>query len=202
MAVTSDGGFVVSGVSDAPPEARLRPWVFRVDANGEFDSDCPLGIDTNVMERVALTEIGDTTTPVLDAAFVPEITAAEAIDSVPEVIPQCCWVRSSLPDEVSGRGAAEPLLFVDPVTIVWERGDANQSCAFNLYRGWILDLPGSYGDCLLADIPLATNEASDPEIPPLGECWFYLVTGENSVGEGPLGWDWFGGLRENSDPCP
>jgi hypothetical protein len=125
-------------------------------------------------------------------------------DYTPAVLTQCCsFTMPGLPGEVSGPGAAEPLLFRDKETLSWEEGSAPGACFYNLYRGDLGGLgTGSYGPCLQSGIPVMENFATDPTPPPAGGGWLYLVTGGNAFGEGPLGDDSAGNPRGISPPCP
>ena len=101
------------------------------------------------------------------------------------------------PGEVSPRGAVVPLLFLDRDTLVWEDGTPSDSAAFNLYRGMLEALPGGdYGACFAGD--LADNWTTDPSDPPQSGAWFYLVTGVNPVGEGPMAAIIIGGLASST----
>ena len=105
------------------------------------------------------------------------------------------------PTEVSPPGAEQPLIFEDRTTLRWEDGFASNADTFNLYRGEIASLAGGdYGTCFLSD--LVSPTAEDGADPPSGVGWTYLVSGENSAGEGVLGNDSFGALRPNATPCP
>lgn len=106
-----------------------------------------------------------------------------------------------VPGEVSPPGAAQPLVFTDKVTLLWEEASLSGSDWFNLYRGDVAELaPGQDGDCLEPDIP--TNTTTDSETPAPGSSFFYLVTGETAAGEGPMGSDSEGIAREPVTPCP
>ena len=80
-------------------------------------------------------------------------------------------------------------------------GGTSNSFAFHVYRGSIPDLQtADYGTCL---VPFATtNQATIAESPDHELSWFYLVTGTNTTGEGPLGTNSEGGVRTNGGPCP
>ncbi|MBP7149901.1 MAG: hypothetical protein KBD01_20430, partial [Acidobacteria bacterium] len=70
----------------------------------------------------------------------------------------------TIPLEVSPRGSAMPLVFLDQQTLRWE--DVGMNCAdtYNVYRGDVEDLPlRQYGACLQSGI--TGNTASDP-LPP------------------------------------
>ncbi len=83
-----------------------------------------------------------------------------------------------------------------------------------VYRGFVSGLaPGgvatSAADCLTpggdgvgdsdAD---GRPDLTDATAPPIGEGFWYAVTGANALGEGPLGTDSAGVLRRNDGPCP
>ncbi|MDH3283732.1 MAG: MopE-related protein [Acidobacteriota bacterium] len=104
------------------------------------------------------------------------------------------------PNEVSPPGSAEPLLFSDDVTLVWEAAGTSLSDTFSLYRGSVADLPAGYGTCLESAIP--SNTMMDLASPPSGVSWLYLVTGENCLGEGIMGRTSSGEERTNGSPCP
>jgi hypothetical protein len=90
--------------------------------------------------------------------------------------------------------------------IVWPWGP----CAdwYNLYKlttAQMTDLDGDgiaddYGSCQQPDLVL--NEAPDSTVPLAGSAGFYLVSGENTVGEGTFGFASNGGERPNAKPCP
>ncbi|HKB08959.1 MAG TPA: M64 family metallopeptidase [Candidatus Polarisedimenticolia bacterium] len=104
------------------------------------------------------------------------------------------------PREVSLPGSAEPLRFTSLDTLVWEDGPESGATSYNIYRGDVTTLTGGdYGRCLLRD--LGESTATEAAAPPAGVGWFYLVTGENSAGEGPLGFDSSGNPLVNSSPC-
>jgi Matrixin len=94
----------------------------------------------------------------------------------------------------------------DPLSLAWDaRADA---VTYNLYRGGLqtlLDTDGNgvadgYGVCLAGG--LASPATSDPSLPAAGSGFFYLVSGRNAGGEGPLGNASNGLPRPNLQPCP
>lgn len=104
------------------------------------------------------------------------------------------------PAEVSPPGSAEPLRFASRTTLIWQDASATGSFSYNLYRGELALLgPGLYGSCLEQDIDSTTT--SDSAEPTVSAGWFYLVTGENPAGEGPLGQDSQGNPRVSQAPC-
>lgn len=96
------------------------------------------------------------------------------------------------PGEVTG------LAFTDKTTLVW---DAERSVgAYDVYRGLLSSLPAGYGDCLGAAVPVETT--ADADVPPPGDCYFYLVTAVNRLAEeGTKGFDSSGAERPNPVPC-
>ena len=79
---------------------------------------------------------------------------------------------------------------------------------YNVYRytgATLIDSDGDgladdYGSCFLPDLMvLQADDASDP---PADEMHTYLITGENGVGEGGLGFATGPLERPNDNPCP
>ena len=98
------------------------------------------------------------------------------------------------PTEVRG------LVFDDDETLRWL---SNRSASlYNLYRddtGSVVG--GGYGECLQLGLSQPTTNDFDPPAP--GESFFYLVTSVNRLSEeGTKGWDSFGAVRPNPNPCP
>ena len=97
-------------------------------------------------------------------------------------------------------GEVESLGFVSKTGLQW---DAERSIgAYHVYRDLIANLRGfDYGICLQDDLP--TPEAEDTEIPPGGDCYFYLVTSENLLGEeGSKGFRSDGVSERQGTICP
>ena len=104
------------------------------------------------------------------------------------------------PGEVSSPGSASPLRFETKKRIVWEPGAASGAVRFNAYSGSLSSLPtGVYGTCLQADV--IENQLDTIGLLPPGTGRFYLVTGENSLGEGTMGTDSAGQSRAPAAPC-
>jgi hypothetical protein len=61
-------------------------------------------------------------------------------------------------------------------------------------------LADDYGSCFATSLPLP--EAMDGSDPPPGWCHFYLATGVNLLGEGPMGFNSALQERPNFTPCP
>ena len=71
--------------------------------------------------------------------------------------------------------------------------------AYNVYRGSVGDLP-DYGSCYRDAVPGTSTDI--PEDPPVGQAYFYLVTGEFARGEGSAGNDSSGAPRNPKTRCP
>jgi len=106
------------------------------------------------------------------------------------------------PTEVSAPGSPEPFIFTGKKTMIWEDAAGNGVVAYNLYRGTLSDLrsAGDYGFCMQSGLP--NPSATHPFKPPVGSAYFYVVTGENSFGEGTLGYVSGGDERANTAACP
>jgi len=105
------------------------------------------------------------------------------------------------PGEVSPAGAAQPVAFATPTSIVWDAAAANGSTTFEVYRGNLAYLAlADYGACLVAG--LQQSQYDDPALPDRGDGFQYLVAGRTTGGRGPLGNDSAGTPRAPSAPCP
>jgi hypothetical protein len=89
------------------------------------------------------------------------------------------------------------LLYADTSTLAWNPEASVGS--YTLYRGLVSALASGYGSC--AQTGLAAANTADPEAPPAGDAFFYLVAAANRLSEeGSLGADSAGAPR--SAPCP
>lgn len=96
-------------------------------------------------------------------------------------------------------GEVRNLRFGNVQTLAWD--PESSIGTYNLYRGAIGTLPGTYGACLQAGLTAAS--ATDASAPPSGGSWFYLVTAENRLREeGTKGLRSNGAERGNGAPCP
>lgn len=96
-------------------------------------------------------------------------------------------------------GPVGGLNFATPSGFTW---DSEPSAGtYNLYRGVLNGLPGTYGSCNQSGLQnTGWIEAADPAP---GQGWFYLVTVENRLlEEGTKGYTSGGVERSNSSPCP
>ena len=91
-------------------------------------------------------------------------------------------------------------MFFGPDALVWEDAEYAGAFTYNLYRGALPEpASGAYGECLQPDLEDLFTTVAD--VPPLSTVWFYLVSGENPAGEGPLGRDSSGDPRIAGTPC-
>lgn len=96
-------------------------------------------------------------------------------------------------------GEVHDLRFATPAELHWTR--ERSIGAYDLYRGGIGALPGTYGTCLKSAI--LSETWSDPSLPAVGSGFFYLATSVNRLGEkGTKGSDSAGTERDRSLPCP
>jgi hypothetical protein len=90
-------------------------------------------------------------------------------------------------------------MLADRQTLTWIASPA--SSVFNVYSGPISTLPGTFGGCAASRV--AGTSWADPTVPAPGTGLFYLVTGENRLGEeGTKGRTSTGAERGNPTPCP
>ncbi len=91
------------------------------------------------------------------------------------------------------------LRFSNRTTLVWNPEPSIGK--YELYRGLISSLPGTWGACFAANLASAT--APDTQAPSSGTGYFYLVTARNRLGEeGTKGTRSNGSIRTNTNPCP
>jgi hypothetical protein len=95
----------------------------------------------------------------------------------------------------------------DPSTIVWNSASgAGPGTVHDVLRGLANQFPVGSGpgeSCLAPGIAAAT--ASDPETPPVGSSYWYLVRGRNACGTGSYGFREVGGVpgaERTSTSCP
>jgi hypothetical protein len=91
------------------------------------------------------------------------------------------------------------LAFSDRSTLQWS--PERSAGTYELYRGALSTLPGSFGACLTSD--LAVETATDASSPLTGQGYFYVVTARNRLREeGPKGYRSDGSEEGNPSPCP
>jgi len=97
-------------------------------------------------------------------------------------------------------GEIAALTFEDSTTISWS-GERSAG-TFNIYRENLQNLSGgNYGQCLGGSLVQPT--LVEPDLPPLGQGFFYLASVRNRLlEEGTLGTDSLGSERTNATPCP
>lgn len=97
------------------------------------------------------------------------------------------------PSEVKG------LRFSNRTTLRWnpERSIGR----YEVYRGGIASLPGSFGTCFASG--LASETTNDAASPAKGAGYFYIVTARNTLlEEGAKGYQSSGAEESNMAPCP
>jgi hypothetical protein len=93
------------------------------------------------------------------------------------------------PDSPPPPGEVAELLLEDDgstTTLSWT--DTDRALVYNVYRGFLSDLPSQdYGGCLAPGLSKTTHSYQDLESPSVGQGFTYLVTAANTGGEGSLG---------------
>ena len=134
----------------------------------------------------------------LDA--VGDATLATALQSTTYSMDAGFVGRYAPPIEVQGLvlGPAPP--FPYPVArLTWQSQPS--AATYQVYRGALGSLPGTYGTCLIGNLSLPIT--SDTNAPPVGQGFFYMVTARNRLGEeSPKGYRSDGTLQPNPLPCP
>jgi hypothetical protein len=102
----------------------------------------------------------------------------------------------------SGPGEPPAVAFHDKVTFSWEPS-ATLAAEYHDYRGLLSALSyGYFGTCVDdLDADRTDTVFVDVELPPLGDGFFYLVTGEDATGEDTLGFAQCA-ERSNFTSCP
>lgn len=96
-------------------------------------------------------------------------------------------------------GEVMGLLFTNPSSLQWNPEPS--AVRYEIYRGTITSLPGTFGTCFASDLNTVTS--TDASIPLAGSGFFYLVTARNRLGEeGTKGYFSNGTERTNPLPCP
>jgi hypothetical protein len=197
---TFDNGIVFGGDSTSLIGGSYW-WFLKTDSQGAVGEACPISVsETHATSVETNATVLDTNVVVADSTMVQQETTMTLLDIPVTANRQCTGSSTDPPREVSGAGTRKPFRLAG-TTLYWEEGTFNGAETFNLYRGETGDLPsGDSGTCLRLDVP--TNSTEDAGTPPPGTCWFYIVTGQNTSGEGPMGFDSAGGYRQNRAPCP
>jgi len=204
LAVLPDGGLLVVGDFQDPGYGDTDAVIAKLRPDGSVSAgSCGLMRATS-FPTSAVPTIATTPTlvfgPLALTVLAPPLTTTETRTVVREHCVGFAPVEPP-PDEVSPRGSAQPLIFTSHDDFEWEEAAASRSVTFNVYRGDVTSLRGrDYGACLMASV--MTNAATDPALPGGGVAWFYLVTGRNAAGEGPMGFDSYLVPRVNGAPCP
>jgi len=178
-AVTNEIEWSVQGPADPEPvvvATDRTEYVHTFEETGTFTVACRVTADTNFIKPVKFGANVDEAVWLVDVAVL------------------------AAPSEVSAPGSGTPLVFSGTDSLAWEDAAYLGAWAYNLYRGDLSGLAaGGYGDC---DQPgLESNGATAAAAPPVGTAWFYLVSGVNPAGEGPLGLDSQDRLRVPAAPC-
>ena len=93
--------------------------------------------------------------------------------------------------------AAKDLVFDDAQTMRW----SPSVLAYNAYRGNLGGVPFTYDHACLKT-RIAEPRVEDRQLPAVGQGFYYLVSGVNACGEGPLGFASSGTTRPLLSTCP
>jgi hypothetical protein len=97
-------------------------------------------------------------------------------------------------------GEVATVTFSNKTTLTWT--PEGSTGTYNLYRGVVTDLPGTYGACK-TPANIVGQTITDTDVPLSGQCFFYLVTAENRITEeGTMGYASSGAEHPNATPCP
>ena len=88
-------------------------------------------------------------------------------------------IDSGLPSDYRPPGEVLNLLFSNQTALTWSPEASVGS--YNLYRGDVTGLPGSYGTKVQSGI--ANPTTTDTATPNPGQCLIYIVTASNRLGE-------------------
>ncbi len=105
------------------------------------------------------------------------------------------------PGEVTGVQAKTMPFSAYNTILSWQA--ENSAGNYEVYRGLITSLPGSFGTCFASNLASAQIQTNDTTNPSVGQSYFYLVTSRNRLGEeGTKGYRSNGTERPNPSPCP
>ncbi len=161
----NDGGYIVAGEMYNGGTYFDDYWIFKLDPDGYIDTSCTFYNDTSVTGADTSATVTDTAVTGTVSANTPLNSAVSGSDTAALVTEQCSSPAPA--GEVSPTGAAQPLVFTDNQTIIWESAVLSGSDTFNLYRGYISGLAtGNYGRCIQSG--LTDNwTTDDPAFPPV-----------------------------------
>jgi hypothetical protein len=97
------------------------------------------------------------------------------------------------------------LRFLSPVRLYWEHSLTADPESWNLYRGQLGngDPREFMPSCHASGLAVQPRRFDDPDVPPEGSVFYYVVTGYHScLGEGSAGMSSDGGRRTLPSPCP
>ncbi|MEM7244576.1 MAG: hypothetical protein AAF533_04495 [Acidobacteriota bacterium] len=201
VTVLDDGRVVVGAFSQGFPSD--WSWLLWLDDHGRPDNVCTDVLpEPREWRRTDLPQRAISSS-VIDVPFAASDTPTTLITALSTSQVGCSPepVEPMPPDEVSPPGALTPLRIDADHVLSWEDRGPSRSDAFNVYRGDLALLPTGLSTACWQE-GLFSSTTTDPEIPAPGTGWYYLVVGENTGGDGPLGSDSAGNPRGVLDACP
>lgn len=195
----ADGGFFVSGSTATFHAGANDYWLLKLDANGSVTASCANAATTTLTAAASTASVNFSSSVSPAAAITVTNTSVAGVSTAATSTTQCL---QHLPLEVSPPAAAQPLRFTSKTAMQWESAANNLATTFDVYSGTTSDFAsGNFGTCLQSSIGTNSTTLADGN-PAAGACKYYLVTGKNVLGEGPLGNSSNGNARANNTPCP
>lgn len=193
-----DGGFAVAAEAQREDGARLTR-LLRLDPQGRLPAcvagepfEEPYAWPPEDLQPGGLSE-APLERGLVSGAMPLEPASVAVLDACTDAFP-------FPPLEVSPPGSPEPLRVGAGGALAWERAGRNRADTFHVYRAPLSELrAGAPPSCLEADVPVPRHD--DPEPPPPGDAWAYLVTARNVAGEGPSGTSSAGLSRGRPPTC-
>jgi hypothetical protein len=158
-----------------------------LDGRPDIDDNCPSDVNPDQADH-DLDGLGDVCDDDDDNDGVLDVTDCAPLDDG----------AFSSPQEVSG------LMVGSDETLVWDSAipGAGSSTVHAVLRGLPSELPvGSGATEICLDASLSESQLTDPEDPPSGQGFYYLVRAWNACGTGTFGFSSLG-MERSSSACP
>ncbi|MEM7246347.1 MAG: hypothetical protein AAF533_13440 [Acidobacteriota bacterium] len=199
-----DDGRILVTANRQVSDVAARPWLLWLDDQGRSSSECRGSLSAAAPHEDVVSEMSEVPLTEAEVAVVLS-TYHRGIESTEP--PFHGWLCRGAdaevlpPGEVSRPGAETPLRVDAGSVLSWEAAELSGSSSFDLHRGLLHELPtGLSATCW--DSGVVDTVVVDFSDPGAGRGWYYLVSGANSAGKGPLGTDSWGLVREEAEACP
>lgn len=163
----------------------------------------PASAQTSASYKLSETTVDDGGDP-RNAAILTAAHFHIGLDSVGDTVVRAALTSASFRIDAGFVGRYPPpgevagFAFSNKTTLGWnpERSVGK----YEVYRGQLSSLPGTYGACFAAGLTVETVAAGSNPAP--GQGYFYVVTARNRLGEeGPKGYRSDGTVEGNPSPC-